>query len=127
MLREAAKKVAACALANVQLLNCDAQTLPFAAGEFDSVVSSFTLPHFGDAETAHVLEEMNRVLRPNGRLGLFLGQGEMAPMFARRQELLESLRDAGFTDVLMDDRDDVFRIVLAKKPCETATAQNGTN
>lgn len=116
MIKQATKKVATHHLDNVELRQGDARKLPFDGDEFDSVVSSFALPHFGDDEKVDVLAEMRRVLKPNGRLGLFLAQGEMAPLFSLRRELVDDLAAAGFTDVHFEDRDDVYRIVLAKKP-----------
>jgi SAM-dependent methyltransferase len=48
----------------VRLLRMDAHRLPFAAGEFDAVVSLATLEHV--ANPAVVLAEVHRVLRPRG-------------------------------------------------------------
>jgi demethylmenaquinone methyltransferase/2-methoxy-6-polyprenyl-1,4-benzoquinol methylase len=45
---------------------CDAEKLPFAAGAFDLVSVAFGLRNMTHKETA--LAEMNRVLRPGGRL-----------------------------------------------------------
>ncbi|HEY2926031.1 bifunctional demethylmenaquinone methyltransferase/2-methoxy-6-polyprenyl-1,4-benzoquinol methylase UbiE [Piscinibacter sp.] len=45
---------------------CDAETLPFAAAEFDLVSVAFGLRNMTHKERA--LAEMNRVLRPGGRL-----------------------------------------------------------
>ena len=45
---------------------CDAETLPFASGEFDIVSVAFGLRNMTHKERA--LAEMNRVLRPGGRL-----------------------------------------------------------
>ena len=66
-------------------------------------------------ENVAVLREMARVLTPGGRLGLFLAQGEVAPLFSSREELQECLPDAGFSGVEIEDRDDVYRIVTAVK------------
>jgi len=45
-----------------------AESLPFADGEFDAVVSQFGMMFFNDRTRA--LREMMRVLRPNGRLAV---------------------------------------------------------
>jgi SAM-dependent methyltransferase len=47
---------------------CDAQRLPFAAETFDTVASSFGVVHAADARRA--TSELNRVVRPGGRIGI---------------------------------------------------------
>jgi len=113
MLSRAERKIAKLGLDNVHLQQGDARELPFQDDSFDAVVSSFVLPHFARPERPIVLGEMARVLRPGGRLGLFLAQGEVAPLFSLRSELEAFLDSAGFTAVEIIDRDDVFRIVHA--------------
>lgn len=49
-------------------LVCDIQALPFAAGVFDTVVSSETIEHVG--HPARAVRELSRVLKPGGRLFL---------------------------------------------------------
>ena len=115
MMAAAAKKLAAQRRNNVALRWADARALPFANGSFDAVVSSFALPHFDRADRAVVLTEMARVLKPGGRLGLFLAQGEVAPLFSTRAELEGYLTGRDFVDVRIEDRDDVYRIVTAEK------------
>jgi SAM-dependent methyltransferase len=116
MLSRAARKLASLQTSNVSLRWGDARALPFDDGSFDAVVSSFMLPHFSRAQKAEVLRELVRVLRPEGRLGLFLAQGEVAPMFSTRAELEVFLSSAGAHRVEIEDRDDVYRIVVAMKP-----------
>lgn len=116
MLARAARKIAAQQLGNVSLRWGDARSLPFESEMFDAVVSSFVLPHFPENEKLGVLREMVRVLKPGGRLGLFLAQGEVAPLFSSRQRLQELLLEAGLSDFEIDDWDDVYRIVAARKP-----------
>lgn len=53
-------------LRKVSLLQADAAHLPFAAGKFDTVVCTLAMCEFSDRRA--VLAEMNRVLRPHGRL-----------------------------------------------------------
>ena len=55
---------------------CDAESLPFAAGRFDLVSVAFGLRNMTHKERA--LSEMNRVLRPGGRL-LVLEFSKVAP------------------------------------------------
>jgi demethylmenaquinone methyltransferase/2-methoxy-6-polyprenyl-1,4-benzoquinol methylase len=52
----------------VLLIEADALRLPFAHGQFDATVSAFVLRNLADARKG--LEEMRRVLRPGGILGV---------------------------------------------------------
>jgi len=116
MLAKAASKIARLKLGNVRLQWADARSLPFGDQQFDTVVSSFVLPHFAREEKVEILREMARVLVPGGRLGLFLAQGEVAPLFSTRPQLEQSLAEAGFTGVQIEDRDHVYRVVRAELP-----------
>lgn len=64
MLDQARAKPAA--TAEVELVRAEAEDLPFADGEFDSVVATYVLCCVGDLDRS--LAEMARVLRPGGRL-----------------------------------------------------------
>ena len=66
MLEVARKKVRELGRSDVELLEADAQDLPFEAGSFDSVVCTFSL--CGIPDPALAVAEMRRVLRPAGRL-----------------------------------------------------------
>ncbi len=120
MLAGAARKVATLRLGNVSLRWGDARALPYEAETFDAAVSSFVLPHFALEEKLEVLQEMVRVLRPGGRLGLFLAQGEVAPAFVTKPQLLELAVQAGLADIEVEDRDDVYRVLTARKPAPSA-------
>jgi demethylmenaquinone methyltransferase/2-methoxy-6-polyprenyl-1,4-benzoquinol methylase len=113
MLAQAARKMALRQWTNVGLTWGDARHLPFDDGAFDAVVSSFVLPHFSRDERSTILAEMRRVMRPGGRLGLFLAQGERAPLFDTRDQLLGDLGEVGYRDIQIEDRDDVYRVVTA--------------
>ena len=115
MLSKAARKMARLGLGNVSLRWGDALELPFDDHSFDAVVSSFVLPHFAREERPDVIAEMARVLRPGGRLGLFLAQGEVVSLFPTRTELEEQLSAAGCTAIRIVDRDHVYRIVEARR------------
>jgi demethylmenaquinone methyltransferase / 2-methoxy-6-polyprenyl-1,4-benzoquinol methylase len=52
----------------ISLLGADALVLPFAASSFDIVVSAFVLRNLTDIDRG--LQEMRRVLRPGGLLGI---------------------------------------------------------
>jgi ubiquinone/menaquinone biosynthesis C-methylase UbiE len=87
--------------------------LPYAAGSFERVLSSFMLHHLGTEEKRRTLAEVRRVLRPGGSLHLLDfggGPGHSGGLLARllhaaehlRDNLAgripELLRDAGFAD-----------------------------
>jgi ubiquinone/menaquinone biosynthesis C-methylase UbiE len=71
-MRQVAKhKIDAAGLsARVQLDIGDARQLPYAASEFDAAFMSFTLELFSLEDIPLVLQEIRRVLRPGGRLGV---------------------------------------------------------
>lgn len=114
MLSQAARKVAALQMGNVTLRWGDARQLPYEDDTFDAVVSSFVLPHFAPDEKGDILREAARILRPGGRIGLFLAQGEIAPLFSTREQLQAALADGGFGAIDIEDRDDVYRIATAR-------------
>ncbi len=68
MLRVGAQKIAISPHPSIALLSADALMLPFADASFDVVVSAFVLRNLSDIETG--LQEMRRVLRPGGVMGV---------------------------------------------------------
>jgi SAM-dependent methyltransferase len=95
--------------------------LPFGEGTFDAVISECSFCTFPDKTTAAA--EMARMLRPSGRLGL-TDMTVNGPLPDDIQSLLSwvvcvagagtpehyvaTLREAGFTDFLVEDRRDVL-------------------
>lgn len=65
----------------VELIGLPAEEIPFADASFDSVVLTYTLCSIGDPVAA--LQEMRRVLAPNGRL-LFCEHGRAPDASVRR-------------------------------------------
>ena len=83
-----APRIAAAAMP-VTIERADAATLPFDAGRFDCVVSTWTLCTIPDVEKS--LGEIRRVLKPSGRF-LFLEHGRSEkPGLARWQDRLDRL------------------------------------
>jgi demethylmenaquinone methyltransferase/2-methoxy-6-polyprenyl-1,4-benzoquinol methylase len=72
MLEVAEKRVRAAGFDDrvAELRLSDAKELPYDAGSFDAVFSSFTLELFSETDIPVVLNEISRVLRPGGRLGV---------------------------------------------------------
>ena len=69
MLRMGAHKIAGSAPHEpITLLSADALALPFASSSFDIVVSAFVLRNLADIDRG--LQEMRRVMRPGGILGI---------------------------------------------------------
>lgn len=54
----------------VDLKRADARELPFDDGTFDAAFLSFALEIFDVEDIGRILEELRRVLRPEGRLGI---------------------------------------------------------
>lgn len=73
-------------LGNVEFRKMDAEHLDVPDGSFDHVYSLCAILHFPDASRA--LAEMNRILRPGGRLVVSLGQG-MPPWGGGRLRALQ--------------------------------------
>jgi SAM-dependent methyltransferase len=55
---------------DIEILECDAEILPFKDNSFDAVVMSHILEHVGNVHA--VLQEMRRVLKPEGYLLVFV-------------------------------------------------------
>lgn len=66
MLERARARAAAGAVSNVTFEEGDAQTLPFAAAEFDAAISRFGVMFFADSTAAFA--NIRRALKPGGRL-----------------------------------------------------------
>ena len=70
MIRKTRRRLEKAGLANrVELCCVDATCLPFAGGAFDAVFMSFALEVLDTPDIPKALEEVRRVLKPEGRLG----------------------------------------------------------
>lgn len=90
MLAISRKRLDRAGLSNRVELHCaDAAALPFPDWEFDAVFMSFTLELFDTPEIPVVLGEIERVLKPAGRLGVVsLSREEGTPLMLRVYEWL---------------------------------------
>ena len=71
----------------VELYCGDAAKLPYPENNFDAVFMSFTLELFDTPEIPEVLEEVKRVLKPTGRLGIIsMSKSYGEPMLLRIYE-----------------------------------------
>jgi 2-polyprenyl-3-methyl-5-hydroxy-6-metoxy-1,4-benzoquinol methylase len=83
---------------------------------FDTVISSFMIPHVKPSLRPSIYSCMFRFLKPGGVVGLFGSRGEVCDVYETRETILENLAQAGFVDVEILDIHDIYRIALAKKP-----------
>ncbi|MDP6436771.1 MAG: class I SAM-dependent methyltransferase [Gammaproteobacteria bacterium] len=88
-LREQAEEPAADVPFGIDFLDASAEAIPLDTGEVDTVVSSWTLCSIPDLETS--LQEIRRVLKPDGKL-VFIEHGRSPdPRIARWQDRLVPL------------------------------------
>ena len=109
MLRAASRRNArAIQAGRVALRRGDATTLPFAAAQFDKILSIHTFYFWSDP--LHTLSEIFRVLKPGGRVALTLSTGKEGSTEAtgleRYQDMLEeeiipSMQRLGFTQAYL--------------------------
>jgi len=81
---------------DLRAVHADIRALPFADGSFDLVYSGSTLDHFDTAEEIdRAIREIQRVLRPDGRLILTLDNPGNPIVWLRNGPLLDWLRSTG--------------------------------
>jgi len=121
------KRLEKAGLAERAELYCgDAASLPFADNTFDAVFMSFTLELFDTPEIPKVLEQIKRVLKPGGRLGVAsLSKEDGESIFLRLYEWVhhkwpkyadcrpiyveQSLREAGY-EIKSKEKVRLFRL-----------------
>ncbi len=103
---------------NVELVTSGIEELPFGDAALDAAFSTMTYHEFA-TETA--LAELNRVVRPGGRLVLFDwsadGDGEHGPPVDERysaSEAAEALAEAGFEIETEQSRVETFAVVAVR-------------
>ncbi len=97
----------------VEVRTADARALPFDAGRFDAVVSSWMLHNIAERDgRRRALEEMARVLRPGGQIALV--------DIRHIQEYAAVLAALGFTGLKIGAPNLMFitptRVLMARKP-----------
>ncbi len=80
----------------------DSRQMPFRDGSFDAVVCCYLLELLGAEDIVRTLEEMRRVLRPNGKLALVL-TGQQDPAFNVWHKFIAGIAPA-FLGRLMETR-----------------------
>lgn len=98
MLEKARKRCCDLGLNNVSFEQGDAASLPFQDSHFDAVVTRLAIHHFQD--TAVVLSEVFRVLRPGGKLVIADVVVSEDPVESALQNAIENLRDPSHVRML---------------------------
>lgn len=118
MIDLAQKKVAKLGVSNTQLTASSVEDYR-PAEPFDTVISSFMIPHVKPSLRPSIYSCMYEFLRPGGVVGLFGSRGEVCEVYERRETAEENLTRAGFTDITLYDIYDIYRIALARRPQQT--------
>jgi ubiquinone/menaquinone biosynthesis C-methylase UbiE len=91
MITLAKSRLEASGVSNVDFREAYAESIPFAEGTFDAIVTRLSFHHFVDMKA--VLAEFRRVLRPKGRLIVADIISSAEPCESRLHNALEQLRD----------------------------------
>jgi SAM-dependent methyltransferase len=102
----------------------DAWRLPLAAGTLDAILAAGLIPHLDDPAAA--LAELARVTRPGGRLAVFhpISRAALAARHGGQPSdddavaparLVPALTLAGWEPVSVDDGDDRFLVIAARR------------
>lgn len=115
MIDLAQKKVAKMGLENTQLVASSVEDY-HPSEPFDTVISSFMIPHVKPSVRPAIYACMYEFLRPGGTVGLFGSRGEVCDVYEKRQTAEENLTRAGFVDIEIYDIYDIYRIAMARRP-----------
>lgn len=99
----------------VFFVNGDALRLPISR-QFDCCVSAFMLVMLPRDKRWHVIREMNRLLKPGGRVAFLTSRPEFGEQWMSDEEWRTGLRDLGFTGIHVIEKGDVFLNIVATKP-----------
>ena len=83
--------------------------------KFNSIISSFAIVHFTPEDRKKLYKQIFDLLLNKGKTGLFLAQGEIAPSFETKDEIVNNLKESGFKNIKLFDVADIYRIVIAEK------------
>ncbi|MFV1948882.1 MAG: class I SAM-dependent methyltransferase [Anaerolineales bacterium] len=100
---------------NIELLHGSILKLPITDHEFTVITTAFMLLYLTPKEKQQALVEIKRMLAPGGRVGFLSSRGEIADIFLSRNEWETLLTEAGFSDIQIEERYDIFRLVTAQK------------
>ena len=115
MIDLAQKKVEKMSLENTQLVATSVED--YCPSEpFDTVISSFMIPHVKPSVRPAIYACMYDFLKPGGTVGLFGSRGEVCDVYEKRDIAVENLTRAGFVDIELYDIYDIYRIAMARRP-----------
>ena len=100
---------------SVLFVNGDALNLPF-KGEFDCCVSAFMLVMLPREKRWRVIQEMQRLLKPGGRIAFLTSRRKLGKQWLSNEEWQEGLENLGFSGIRIVEEGDVFLNVVAVKP-----------
>jgi len=103
---------------NLLFVNGDALNLPLKS-QFDCCVSAFMLVMLPKELRWKVIEEMNRLLKPGGRVAFLTSRRDLGSQWFSSVEWEEGLRRIGFEDVHVSLEGDVFMNITGLKPDPT--------
>jgi cyclopropane fatty-acyl-phospholipid synthase-like methyltransferase len=83
---------------------------------FETVISSFMIPHVKPHLRPSIYSCMYRFLKPGGCVGLFGSRGEVCDVYETHDEIVANLTRAGFEDIVVHDVFDIYRIAFARRP-----------
>ncbi|MFS1514300.1 MerR family transcriptional regulator [Chengkuizengella sp. SCS-71B] len=95
--------------------------IPFSNGEFNFVISSFTYNHLMDEQKLLALDEINRVLKPHGRVCIvdFMTENKVSPPnskhYTKRSEVINHLNHMGFITIYQQINEYIHLVYGVKK------------
>jgi SAM-dependent methyltransferase len=99
----------------VYFVNGDALHLPINK-QFDCCVSAFMLVMLPREKRWQVISEMNRLLKPGGRVAFLTSRPEFGAQWMSAEEWRTGLKGLGFSGVHVIEKGDVFLNIIASKP-----------